>query len=110
MTTTIAPLPAPPAWAASSESGITGRFAWATHLSDGVKLRSTGNGGQLIAEGRLWRFDETDEGEQTYLRLVGAEDGDEQVDLTAAEADSFLAAAEQWLDRLRGLRAQMGGQ
>lgn len=109
--TTTTPLPAPPAWATSSESDSTSRsrFPWATHLSNPVKLISTGGGSQLIAEARLFRFDETGEPSQIFLRLVGAEDGDEEVDLTAEEADAFLVAAELWLGRLRGLRAQMGG-
>lgn len=51
----------------------------------------------------LYRVDESDGTGETVLCLIG----DSDVDLSAAEADVFIAQAQAFLDGLRVLRAQM---
>lgn len=98
-----------PAWATDTGVDRTAPFASTWHFSDGNKLVCE-QAEEVLAETLNFRFIENGEPVQEFIRLIGSDSGDVDTDLTAAEADRFIAEAEAWLDRLRAQRAQMGGQ
>ncbi|WP_042400307.1 hypothetical protein [Streptacidiphilus carbonis] len=102
---------AAPAWAAETFTGNSGdrrQYGWTSHHGDSAKLDAPGPEGGLVVEAQLFQLVEDGEAVQTYLRFMGAEDSSIETDLTAGEADELIAAAEQWLTKIRGFRAQMG--
>lgn len=60
-------------------------------------------GQPVMIRAELSRMDEGDETDRTVLFVQGETD----IDLTADEADIFIAQAQAWVDTLRVLRQQM---
>ncbi len=58
----------------------------------------------VVLRAELYRSDENAETGETVLYVQGETD----IDLSAAEADVFIAQAQAFVDTLRVLRAQMG--
>jgi hypothetical protein len=99
-----------PAWAVESASGKYGRYSWTRHDGEPVRLTSP-DGSYILAEAALFQFAEDSEPILTRLRIRPEDDGvtddGSGIELTADQADAFIAAAEAWVARLRQMRAQM---
>lgn len=102
---------AAPSWAkeTTSSEGMEIRYHWTAHYSDTAKLTEPGPNGEVLTEALLFGFHEDGEPPQVFLRILSADDSSVENDLTAEQTDDLIAAAEEWLTKVRGFRAQMGG-